>query len=169
MAARLFDLAFAAFLLATSIFLWVVADGFPQSRRFAQADADFWPKIIFGTMALIAGMLVIKNLLALRDPHTAEETAFKMTPEKWESVLRISAMGGLILAFFFAFQKVGFILATFSFLLLASFVLPYRSHVIRVAFAAGFTIFIVLFFTQALKLPLPRGVGVFYDLNRLIY
>lgn len=169
MAARLFDLAFAAILLAVSIFLWVVADGFPESRRFAQADADFWPKIVFGSMALISGLLVIRNILGLRGANATEEPPFTMTAENWSTVLRVSAMGGLILAFFFAFQKVGFIIATFGFLILASFVMPYRNHIIRIAFAAGFTIFLVLFFTQALKLPLPRGVGAFYDLNRLVY
>ena len=169
MAARLLDVAFAGLLFILSIYLWVVADGFPESRRFAQADADFWPKIIFGTMALITGILVVRGIRGLRSGSGGADTAFTMTAEAWGSVLRVTVMAALILAFYFAFQYVGFILATSVFLLLASFVIPYRNHVVRVAFAVVFTILLVLFFTKALQLPLPRGVGAFYDFNLIFY
>lgn len=169
MAARLLDVAFAGLLFGLSIFLWFVADGFRESPRFAQADADFWPKIIFGTMALLTGIMIVRGLMGLREVKAKAEPAFVMTREHWLSVARIGAMGGLILAFYFAFQYAGFILSTFAFLIFASFVIPYRNHVIRVVFAAGFTVLLVLFFTKALQLPLPRGVGVFYDFNVLFY
>lgn len=169
MAARLLDVAFAGLLFALSIYLWIVADGFRESARFAQADADFWPKIIFGTMALITGTLVVRGLLGLKGDGVSEDASFTMTTEHWMSVLRVTIMAALIVGFFFAFQYVGFILATFSFLLLASFVIPYRHNLIRVGFAAGFTVLLVLFFTQALQLPLPRGVGVFYNFNLLFF
>lgn len=169
MAARLLDVAFAGLLFGLSIFLWFVADGFRESPRFEQADADFWPKIIFATMALITGTLVVRGLIGLRTKSQSAEPAFNMTTEHWLSVTRVAVMGALILGFFFAFQYVGFILSTFAFLLLASFVIPYKNNVIRAVFAAGFTILLVLFFTKALQLPLPRGVGVFYDFNLLFY
>ncbi len=169
MAHRLLDLGFAALLFGASIFLWFVADGFPESRRFAQADADYWPKIIFGTMALITGTLVIRSFLELRRSGEAMQGAFAMSDEFRYTALRIAAMGLLILVYFWAFQTVGFILATFGFLVLASFVIPYHNMGMRFLFAATFTIALVLFFTRALELPLPRGVGVFYDFNILFY
>jgi len=169
MAYRLLDLAFATLLFGLSIFLWFVADAFPESRRFAQADADFWPKIIFGALALISGILAIRALVGLRQSGDQMAGAFTMSPDFRSATLRVGSMGVLILIYFFAFQHVGFILATFAFLMLASFVIPYRNHVIRVIFAAAFTAILVLFFTRALELPLPRGTGVFYDLNVLFY
>lgn len=169
MAHRLLDLAFASLLFGLSIFLWFVADGFPESRRFAQADADFWPKIIFATMALITGILAIRSVLSLRQSGEEMAGAFTMTADFRASALRVGAMGALILIYFVAFQHLGFILATFAFLMLASFVIPYKNNVTRVIFAACFTVVLVLFFTQALELPLPRGSGVFYDLNVLFY
>ena len=169
MAHRLLDLAFASILFGLSIFFWIVADGFPESRRFAQADADYWPKIIFGCMALITGVLVVRSFIALRQSGQSFEGAFAMSDDFKATAIRIASMGALILAYFWAFQTVGFILATFTFLILASFVIPYKHNKMRVLFAAGFTAFLVLFFTRALELPLPRGVGVFYDLNVLLY
>ncbi len=169
MAARLLDVAFAGLLFAVSIYLWIVADGFPESRRFAQADADFWPKIIFGTMALISGIMVLRGLIGLRDVKPSDSPAFAMTPEHWYAVTRVGAMAGLVLGYYFVLQSVGFPLATVIFLLLASFVIPYRNHVLRVAFAVVFTVLLVLFFTKALQLPLPRGTGVFYEFNVLFY
>ncbi|MEL6511157.1 MAG: tripartite tricarboxylate transporter TctB family protein [Pseudomonadota bacterium] len=169
MAQRLLDLGFAALLFGASIFLWFVADSFPESRRFAQADADYWPKIIFGTMALITGTLVVRSFLAMRDSGARLQGAFTMSDDFRYTALRITAMGGLILVYFWAFQTTGFILATFGFLVLASFVIPYHNMGMRFLFAAVFTVALVLFFTRALELPLPRGVGVFYDLNILFY
>lgn len=169
MAHRLLDLAFASLLFGLSIFLWFVADTFPESRRFAQADADFWPKIIFGTMAIITGILAVRSFISLRQSGERMEGAFTMSVDFRSSALRVGAMGVLILAYFWAFQTVGFILATFAFVMLASFVIPYKQNVTRVIFAVTFTIVLVLFFTQALELPLPRGIGVFYDLNVLFY
>lgn len=169
MAARLLDVAFAGLLFGISIYLWIVADGFPESRRFAQADADFWPKIIFGTMAFITGIMVLRGLAGLRGAGPSDAPAFAMTSEHWASVARIGAMGGLILAFYFALQTIGFPISTAVFLLVASFVIPYRNHVLRVGFALVFTVLLVLFFTKALQLPLPRGTGVFYEFNVLFY
>lgn len=169
MAARLLDVAFAGLLFAISIYLWIVADGFPESRRFAQADADFWPKIIFGTMALITGIMVVRGLMGLRAVKASDGPAFVMTPEHWVSVGRVGAMAGLILVFYFALQYIGFPISTAAFLLLASFVIPYSNHVLRVGFAVVFTVLLVLFFTKALQLPLPRGTGVFYEFNVLFY
>ena len=169
MAARLLDVAFAGLLFVLSIYLWIEADGFPTSRRFAQADADFWPKAVFGTMALITAIMVVRGLMGLRGPKDADTPAFVMTSENWVSVARVGAMAGLILAFYFALQIVGFPIATITFLFLASFVIPYPNHAIRVAFALGFTVALVLFFTKALQLPLPRGTGVFYEFNVLFY
>ncbi|MBF9051621.1 tripartite tricarboxylate transporter TctB family protein [Roseobacter sp. HKCCD9010] len=169
MAHRLLDLAFASLLFGLSIFLWFVADGFPESRRFAQADADFWPKIIFATMALITGIIAVRTVLNLRKDRAQMAGAFTIPPQFRVATVRVGAMGVLILTYFVAFQHVGFILATFAFLILASFVIPYKNNLARVIFAACFTVVLVLFFTQALELPLPRGTGVFYDLNVLFY
>ncbi len=169
MAHRLLDLAFASLLFGLSIFLWFVADGFPESRRFAQADADFWPKIIFGSMAIVTGILAVRAVITLLNSRESVKGAFTMTSDFRNSVFRVGAMGALILAYFWAFQTIGFILATFAFLTLASFVIPYKNNLVRVIFAVGFTVALVLFFTQALELPLPRGTGIFYDLNVLFY
>ncbi|ABD54077.1 tripartite tricarboxylate transporter TctB family protein [Jannaschia sp. CCS1] len=169
MAHRLLNLAFASLLFGLSIFLWIVADGFPESRRFSQADADFWPKIIFGTMALITGILVVKSFIEVRRSNDTMRSAFEMSADFKGTAIRITLIGILILAYYWGFQTVGFILATFTFLILASFVIAYDNNKIRILFAAGFTAFLVLFFTRALELPLPRGIGVFYDLNVLIY
>lgn len=169
MAHRLLDLAFASLLFGLSIYLWFVADAFPVSRRFAQADADFWPKIIFATMALISGLIAIRTFSSLIRNRAQMAGALRVTPDIRAATVRIGAMAALILAYFVAFQHVGFIIATFTFLTLASFVIPYQNNWMRIVFAAVFTVALVLFFTRALELPLPRGTGVFYDLNVLFY
>jgi len=169
MTKRLVDLAFAALLFGVSIWFWTIADALPESRRFAGADADFWPKIVFGALALVAGAQVIHSAFGLRHAiETAPETSVD-TANKRAGALRVGAMGALILGYYFGFQYMGFVAATMLFLWLASLVVPYRSLAVRLIFAPVFTFALALFFTRVLSLPLPRGRGIFYDLSLLLY
>ena len=176
MVKRLFDLGFAAAVFACSIWFWLIADGFPVSPRFQGIDTDFWPKIVFGTLALVAGCLVARMALdILRERKTVSATApirgggRGVDPQAVATVMRVAAMAGLVLAYYIGFRVVGFAIATVLFLWAASFVLVYRNWVVKLIFAPVFTLALTLFFSRVLSLPLPRGMGRFYEINLLLY
>ncbi len=184
MRSRLIDLAFAAVLFGGAVWFWFVADGFPTSPRFAQIDTDFWPKIVFATLALVAGVHLARLGLELartmgrerpRDPAPPDSSGgdgeggparvFGLAP----GAVRAGAMAAAIFAYYLGFQTVGFAVATVLFLWVASFLLVYRNLVAKLVFAPVFTLLLTVFFSQVLSLPLPRGVGPFHDLNLLLY
>lgn len=163
---RLADLAFAVAILVGSIVLWITADKFPISRKYAQIDTDYWPKIVFASLGLLAAALVVQKVLALRNAVTEGEDAG--LPDAG-NLVRLGITGGLILAYFYAMQWIGFLFATVLFLWAASFVIPYRNLMAKLVFAPAFTVLLTLFFTRALSLPLPRGSGIFYDLSLKLF
>jgi hypothetical protein len=169
---RSFDFAFVCAVFGLSIWLWTVADGFPDSRRFAQIDTDYWPKHVFALLILVSGALLAQKLLAFwrtRGQPADASSAPEARAGDRVAALRIAAMLGLVIGYVFAFKYLGFALATLLFLWAGSFVMPYRNLIARLCFAPAFTLALTLFFSHALTLPLPRGTGPFYQLSVLLY
>jgi putative tricarboxylic transport membrane protein len=167
MLSRLTDAAAAAAIFAASIWLWIVADGFPAMPRYAGVDTDFWPKIVFGTIAVLSGILLVQKTLALR--VGAEGGTDRAGGFDKAVLIRLVVTGGLILGYFFALQPVGFVVSTMVFLWAASFVIPYDNLRAKLIFAPVFTGILLLLFTRVLSLPLPRGRGIFNDLSLLLH
>jgi hypothetical protein len=169
---RSLDLLFVCLVFGLSIWLWTVADGFPESRRFAQIDTDYWPKHVFGALVLVSGALLAQKLLGLwRAGGFASSKALDDAPAPGDrmAAVRIAGMLGLVAGYVVGFQYLGFALATLLFLWAGSFVLPYRNRLAKLVFAPVFTFALTLFFAHALTLPLPRGTGPFYQLSLLLY
>ena len=167
MSKRAVDFVFALTLCVASVFLWFVADGFPGSPRYAQIDTDFWPKIVTGLMAVLTAIIALQNgvsLLRERDGGVADRLNLD-----WRGIGRMAAMGALVLAYFFAFGQVGFLLSTVVFLWIAALALPGGKLWAKLVFAPAFTIALTALFSRVLSLPLPRGVGPFYEFSLLFY
>ncbi|WP_349367712.1 tripartite tricarboxylate transporter TctB family protein [Salinarimonas sp.] len=171
MARRLTDLTFSVLVFGGSIWFWLMADGFPRSPRYAGIDTDFWPKIVFAALTIVSGLLVVRTVLDLRataggsraGPASSKEAQPRSTA--W----RVVAMGALILGYYLAFRYTGFAIATLLFLWAAGLVMRFGNVKALVLFSPIFTVALVVVFSRFLSLPLPRGVGPFYELNRLFY
>lgn len=169
---RSLDLLFVCLVFALSIWLWTVADGFPESRRFAQIDTDYWPKHVFAALIAVSGALLAQKLFTLwRAGGFGPGAVGDDAPARGDrmAAVRIGAMLGLVAGYVVGFQYLGFALATLVFLWAGSFVLPYRNRLAKLVFAPAFTLALTLFFAHALTLPLPRGTGPFYQLSLLLY
>ncbi len=165
---RILDAAFAGSLFAVSIWFWLIADRFPETPRYAQVDTDFWPKIIFGLMALIFGAITLEGVAALLRERRGAAEADAPGPD-WAAIGRMAAMGLLVFAYFLAFGRLGFLLSTLAFLWIAAFMLPSGKLWLKLGFSPVFTVLLTVIFAYVLGLPLPRGTGVFYDLSLLLY
>lgn len=170
MSKRLIEIAFAGGIFAASIWFWWMAEGFPDSPRYAAIDTDYWPKITFGLMALTSGLMVVGHVLALlRDRRAGAATTAAPLDVDWGAIGRMIVFGLLVFAYFLAFGRVGFVISTVVFLWIAAFLLPTGRPVTKLLFPPIFTFALTLMFSQVLGLPLPRGVGVFHDLSLLFY
>lgn len=165
---RLLDTIFSGALFLTSIWFWIIAHGFPNSPRYAQIDTDFWPKIIFGMMALLTGCITVNNLMQILRKRASRDDHETLVSD-WGAIARMSAMGLLVLVYFIAFGRVGFVISTLLFLWIGAFMLPSGKLWVKAIFSPILTAALTVVFAYLLELPLPRGIGPFYDLSLLIY
>lgn len=171
---RASDSAFMAFVMLASIYLWLEADTFPTFPRMGPVDSDFWPKIVFGLLAVLAGLylvqtLVLKPFWKIREPQAAAPDEEADPAARRAGTVRLLGIAALTFAYFLGLQYLGFVPSTVVFLLAASLLLPLKRMATRLLFAPLFTAALTLFFTRALSLPLPRGTGVFYQLSLLLH
>jgi hypothetical protein len=78
-------------------------------------------------------------------------------------------MGVLVVLYFVAFDRIGFLLSTIAFLWVAALALPGGRLWTKLAFAPVFTVALTAMFSRVLGLPLPRGQGAFYQFSLMFY
>lgn len=167
MSKRALDCAFALLMCLGCIYLWSVADGFRGSPRYAQIDTDFWPKIVTGLAAILTGIIALQNAWGWwQDRKAAMGEAVEFD---WGKIGRMAAMGALVVVYFIAFDRIGFLLSTTVFLWIAALVLPGGRVWTKLVFAPVFTIVLTAMFSRVLGLPLPRGDGMFYQFSLMFY
>ena len=66
-------------------------------------------------------------------------------------------------------KVVGFIALTPLFLVAFMFLLGEKSWPWMIGLSVGMTVIVVLAFTKAMYVPLPRGVGIFHNFSVLFY
>ncbi|MFV0245467.1 MAG: tripartite tricarboxylate transporter TctB family protein [Qingshengfaniella sp.] len=158
------DLAFSIVLLGVSIFLWGAAGKFPVFGAPSPVGADFWPRLIAAGIFVLSAVLIAQSVLSGRP---ARDTETDTAPQI--SIVRLVLSAILVIGYFLALGHIGFLISTIVFLGCAINLLPYGNRMVKLIFPIVFTVAMIAFFSYALSLPLPRGTGVFYDLNILFY
>jgi hypothetical protein len=75
----------------------------------------------------------------------------------------------LIIAYLILINIIGFIALTPFFLIAFMILLGEKSWFWMIILSVGMTILIILAFTQAMYVPLPRGIGIFHKFSVLFY
>ncbi|WP_324716611.1 tripartite tricarboxylate transporter TctB family protein [Carboxydochorda subterranea] len=131
--------------------LWYLWEAWklPRFQMTVVVDAHVFP------MAVGVALLAVSLLLAARPgPYAAPEGFHWRMPQLW----RAAAVALLSLGYVHVLEPLGFVAATFAFLVAVPPVLGWRRWASTVAVAATFSLAIWYFFNNLLQVPLPRGV-----------
>ncbi|RJQ51419.1 MAG: tripartite tricarboxylate transporter TctB family protein [Desulfobacteraceae bacterium] len=159
------ELVFSVLIVLISAVLFWVAQSFVGPGIYAKLGPEFWPTIVLAAL-MILGVIVSVG------------TARKITREKaWAAPLmtmdrgtvRLFAAIGLILGYLTLIQVTGFILTTPPFMVLFMILLGEKSKGWMASVSVGMTAVIVILFTKAMYVPLPRGMGLFRNISLLFY
>ncbi|MCP1673412.1 hypothetical protein J2T57_000504 [Natronocella acetinitrilica] len=168
------DIVFAVALLIGSVYLWFVADALPRFARYQYVDSDFWPKALLVLIGLLALGILYQNvqrlLLYRRQQQMEEKPEVSLSEDtsyfNWGKFLLAAV---LTVGYFIALRYTGFLIATAVFMSIAVHITPYQRWWLKVVFPFVFTALVALLFVLVLSLPLPRGVGAFYQFNLFFY
>ncbi|MCI6260367.1 MAG: tripartite tricarboxylate transporter TctB family protein [Pyramidobacter sp.] len=110
-----------------------------------KAKAAFWPKIVAGAIILMGIVIALTALYEARVGKGAAAGKAKKAPPSYTRVLAIIA---LMLAYFFAFQKTGYIIPTFAMICGISVILGYRNWKVMVPTALIISVGLYFAFTR---------------------
>lgn len=169
-ARHIVDIFVSVLLLAGSAYLWFVADSFPRFARYEGIDSDFWPKALMVLIGILALVLVWQNVNNLRLFMVQQANSGRAgagdSDVNWGKLLFAAA---LTILYVVVLRYLGFFVSTFVFVAIAQNIVPYENRLAKIIFPFAFTALISLVFLEVMSIPLPRGVGIFYQFSLLFY
>ncbi len=127
--------------------------------------AAFWPKIVAVGIIALGVIILIQGIIALvkanKAAAAAGKTAEVKTAVKQETVkyLKVAAVVGLLVVFYFLFQYVSYILATVLLVTGTSVILGYRNWKVLIPTAIVVAVLLYVAFSQVFHVHFP---GAFY-------
>lgn len=115
----------------------------------------FWPKIVASGIMILGAIIFITALIQLKKEGKAQEKKAK-TPPQYGKVLIVI---GILIAYYFAFQYIGYTIPTFLMIVGTSVTLGYRNWKVMIPTALLVSICLYLAFTQLFNVRFP---GVFF-------
>ena len=161
------ELIFSLLIFAGSIVLYWVTGSFGKGTvlQGAQMGPAFWPRFILGLIILLTGVVSVGTIRKIIKEKAWGESLMTMDRGK----VRFFTAIGLGVGYLTLLPILGFIAITPIFMILFMLLLGEKSKgwIIGVSFAM--TAVIVVMFTKAMYVPLPRGVWMFREFSLLFY
>jgi hypothetical protein len=156
-------LIFSLLIFVGSLLLYWVTGSF--KGQDAQMGPAFWPRVILSAIILLSGIVSVGTIRKLAKEKAWGESLMTMDRGK----LRFFAAIGLSLAYLVLLPVLGFIAITPVFMIAFMVLLGEKSKGWIIGISIAMTAIIVVLFTKAMYVPLPRGVWLFREFSLLFY
>jgi hypothetical protein len=154
---------FGVVIFMASAFLFWVAGSF--GGRATQMGPVFWPRLILGALMLLSLIVSVGTVKKVIQAKAWDETLMTMD----RGTVRLFSALGIIVGYLFLLPAFGFMVTTPFFLIAFMLLLGEKSRGWIIGLSLGVTAVIVLLFTKAMYVPLPRGVWLFREFTLLFY
>ena len=142
------------FMLAI-VWSWMVVDTIPAAREAGEAGPRAFPLMMGMALGGLALVLTVGAWRARGRPDDSSPTIARATARELRTV---GLTFGLLIAYGFLMEKIGFLLATPLVVFLAiRGILGIRAWLVNGALALGLTAACFVIFIVAMEAPLPRG------------
>lgn len=111
--------------------------------------------VILGCALLAGAGLLLLERRGIQQPTAKTQDSSPSAVASWWPIL---ALVGWTLLYFVLFERLGYLIATFAYLVVLTSVLNRGAHIVNTTTTAAFTFGTYVFFTRALEARLPRGL-----------
>jgi hypothetical protein len=125
----------------------------------------FWPRFLLGSLILLSGIVSVGLIRRIAIEKAWGESLMTMDRGK----VRFFAAIGLSVAYLALLPVLGFIAITPAFMIAFMVLLGEKSKGWILGVSIAMTAIIVVLFTKAMYVPLPRGVWLFREFSLLFY
>jgi putative tricarboxylic transport membrane protein len=142
-------------------------------RRVGDMGSGFWPILILSTALALSILLLIGHVRKYRQEQRAltkeatAPTAAKDDTSTRRKKLVLTAL--CLLAYILIMPYIGFIVATFVYVLAFVVAIGERRKWVLVSSPVLLTVLIVVVFLRFIAMPLPKGIGMFAGFSRFFY
>lgn len=155
-------------LLAVAAWFYRLAGEIVFTHRGSTLGPDFWPRIALAGIMIICVIQAARILFFGRVDEKAGVIDLDDPDEEPRSNLLLAAGVVLTVAYGVALVTLGFLISTFFFMLLFTYLGRYRSHLAIWLSSAIGTVVLVLLFQKVVYVSLPRGVAPFDRVTDLL-
>src|SRR5699024_981959 len=154
----------------STVFL-IFALKLPPSETGDSLGAGGWPVFVLSLMLLLSIILLVRSVLekkrfVIRDNDSVEEDE-ETTTYKIKLFARHWYVFVILALYFFTMPFLGFLVSTFFFVLFLTCLLNMKKKIIIFLTGLISSVALTFLFATFLKLPLPRGQSIFYELSLL--
>jgi hypothetical protein len=156
------EIAISAVVFLGSLYLFFETLKFEGHQVYGKLGPAYWPRfLLICLMALSVGVVV--------DAFRERKREALEKKESDSGKARFFLAIALIVFYFLLIRFAGFVAITPLFLIAFMYLLGERSKIWILSVSIGITILIVLAFTKAMYVPLPRGQGIFLKFSQFFY
>lgn len=157
------ELIFSLLIFVGSLLLYRVTGSF--KGQDAQMGPTFWPRVILSAIILLSGIVSVGTIRKIAKEKAWGESLMTMDRGK----LRFFAAIGLCVAYLVLLPVLGFIAIIPVFMIAFMVLLSEKSKGWIIGVSIAMTAIIVVLFTKAMYVPLPRGVWLFREFSLLFF
>jgi putative tricarboxylic transport membrane protein len=154
-----------ALILLLAYFFYLSGDYVGQ-----RISSDFFGPKGFPQLLIVLAILILVYLtvqLIRRNFIRLKESAAQVSDTR--GYLRLLVSFVILTGYVFLFERLGYIVSTFLFILLLPTAFGYKVSIKLVAFSLVLTLVMVLCFGTLFSTPLPRGFGLLREWSYLLY
>jgi putative tricarboxylic transport membrane protein len=161
------ELLFSVLVFLVSLVLYWVTGSFEGRTvlQNAQMGPAFWPRFILICLMILSVVVSVGAIRRLGREKAWGESLMTMDRGK----VRFFSAIGLIVVYLFLLEVTGFVITTPVFMIAFMLLLGEKSKGWIIGVSLAMTGIIVVLFTKAMYVPLPRGVWLFREFSLLFY
>ena len=137
--------------------------------RPGEVGSGLWPFVSLLVCLVLSILLLLSNLRAAKSAEPSPERSPEALAEKRRARTTVGLSIACFLAYIVVIPVVGFILATFFYILAFAFILGERRRWVLLGSPPVITAVIMGVFAKFITIPFPKGIGLFADFSRLFY
>ncbi len=159
------DVVISMIVFVGSVFLFFEIKKIDSGDVYGQLGPAYWPKSILVMLMVLSVAVAFFSVRGVLKGTVPGVKPFHFTMAN----VRFFLAAGLIASYLTLLPYVGFLLLTPLQMIAFMYLLGERQKVWIFTLPFALTLGIVLLFTKAMYVPLPRGVGIFLDISHLLY
>lgn len=159
------EMIISAVIFWGSLYLYFESMKFEGLDVYGKLGPSYWPKFLLICLMALSFLVAVDAFRERKKRNSEKEE----TPEVDSGKVRFLFAMSFIALYLILMQIFGFILLTPFFMIAFMVLLGERNKIWILSVSIGITALIVLAFTKAMYVPLPRGKWIFLDFSHLFY